>query len=68
MGLCKFIVCHRHNDYCKNWVWVPPQLNGILASVNANSIKRTSFTFDNMKNIQKYIPIYYNFLQTVKFD
>jgi len=68
MGLCKFIVCHRHNDYCKNWIWVPPQLNGILASVNANSIKRTSFNFEFGKNAEKYIPIYNYILSLIKFN
>ena len=68
MGLCKFLVCHRHNEYCKNWIWLPPQFNGILSSVNANSIKRTSFVFEHNKNIQKYVPIYNYVLSLIKFN
>ena len=68
MGLCKFIICHKHNDICSNWKWIPASFNGILKSCNANSIKRTSFTFENRKNIEKYKPIYQYLLNSIKFD
>ena len=68
MGLCKFILCHKHNDYCKNWKWVPKSFDGLLKNYNASSIKRTSFSFENRKNIEKYKPIYYYLLKSINFD
>ena len=68
MGLCKFILCHKHNNYCQNWKWIPKSFDGILKSCNATSIKRTSFSFENRKNIEKYKPIYQYLLQSMKFD
>ena len=67
MGLCKFILCHKHNNICQDWKWVPPSLNGILKAYNATSIKRTSFSFENRKNIEKYKPLYLNLLKLIKF-
>lgn len=67
MGLCKFVLCHKHNNICENWKWIPPSLEGLLKSYNANSIKRTSFSFENWKNIQKYTPLYLNLLKLIKF-
>lgn len=68
MGLCKFILCHKHNDICKNWKWIPKSFEGILKTYNATSIKRTSFSFENRKNIEKYTPIYNNLLQNINFN
>ena len=68
MGLCKFIICHKHNNICKNWKWIPNNFNNFLKTCNANSIKRTSFTFENRKNIEKYKPIYQFLLNNIKFD
>lgn len=68
MGLFKFILCHRHNDICKNWIWIPKNLEGILRQYNANSIKRTSFKFEHWKNIQTYTPIYLQLLNLIKFN
>lgn len=65
MGLIKFILCHKHNDICKNWKWIPKQFNGVLAVFNATSIKRTSFRFEYGKNIEKYTPIYLGLLKYV---
>ena len=55
MGLCKFVLCHKHNNICNNWKWIPKNFEGILKAYNATSIKRTSFSFENRKNIEKYI-------------
>ena len=68
MGLCKFILCHRHNNICQNWIWIPESFQGMLKAYNATSIKRTSFSFENWKNIQKYTPIYLNLLKFIKFN
>ena len=68
MGLIKFLLCHRHNNICKNWIWIPKQLEGLLKQFNAASIKRTSFRFEHLKNIQKYIPIYIQLLQLINFN
>ena len=68
MGLIKFLLCHRHNDICQNWKWIPMQFEGLLKAFNANSIKRTSFSFEHSKNIQKYTPIYINLLKLINFD
>ena len=63
MGLIKFVLCHKHNDICKNWKWIPKQFNALLTICNANSIKRTSFSFEYQKNILKYRPIYLGLLK-----
>ena len=68
MGLIKFLMCHKHNNICQNWKWVPKEINGILKSYNTLSIKRTSFKFENEKNIKTYTPIYINVLKMVRFD
>ena len=67
MGLCKFVLCHKHNNICQDWKWVPPSLEGILKAYNATSIKRTSFSFENRKNIEKYTPLYLNILKQINF-
>ena len=58
MGLMKFVICHKHNDICKNWKWIPNQFIGALNVLNCASIKRTSFAFEHSKNILKYKPLY----------
>ena len=68
MGLIKFLLCHRHNNICQNWKWIPKQFEGLLKAYNATSIKRTCFSFENIKNIQKYTPAYINLLQYINFD
>ena len=68
MGLCKFILCHRHNKYCEKWKWIPKSFDGLLKTFNATSIKRTSFSFENRKNIEKYRPIYQHLLKSIKFN
>ena len=68
MGLIKFLMCHKHNNICQNWKWVPKEISGILKSYNTLSIKRTSFKFENEKNIKTYTPIYINLLKMVRFD
>lgn len=68
MGLCKFILCHKHNNICQNWIWIPESFQGMLKAYNATSIKRTSFAFEHWKNIQKYTPIYLNLLKFIKFN
>ena len=65
IGLIKFVLCHKHNDICKNWKWVPKQFDGLLHICNANSIRRTSFAFEHSKNIEKYTPIYLELLKYV---
>ena len=67
MGLCKFLICHKHNNICENWTWVPKSFEGMLRVYNATSIKRTSFSFENRKNIEKYKPIYLKLLSLIKF-
>ena len=67
MGLCKFILCHKHNNICENWQWIPKSFEGLLKAYNASSIKRTSFVFENRKNIEKYRPLYMNLLQHTRF-
>ena len=44
------------------------EFNGLLRSFNALSIKRTSFRFENEKNIKTYTPVYINLLKLVRFD
>ena len=68
MGLIKFLLCHRHNNICKNWDWIPKKFEGLLKAYNATSIKRTCFSFENIKNIQKYTPAYINLLKLIKFN
>jgi hypothetical protein len=68
MGLCKFVLCHKHNNICQNWKWIPESFEGMLKAFNATSIKRTSFSFENRKNIQKYLPIYLNLLKFINFN
>lgn len=68
MGLIKFLLCHKHNNICRNWKWIPKEFDGILKTFNAYSIKRTSFSFEHQKNIQKYTPIYVNLLKSINFD
>ena len=68
MGLCKFVLCHKHNNICNNWKWIPKNFEGILKAYNATSIKRTSFSFENRKNIEKYTPIYLNVLKLINFN
>ena len=68
MGLIKFLICHKHNNICQNWKWIPMEFNGLLRSFNALSIKRTSFRFENEKNIKTYTPVYINLLKLVRFD
>lgn len=68
MSLCKFIIFHKHNNICANWKWIPANFDGILKACNATSIKRTSFKFENRKNIEKYKPIYQYLLNNIKFD
>ena len=68
MGLCKFILCHKHNDICRNWIWIPSQFQNMLKAYNATSIKRTSFNFENRKNIQTYRPLYLNLLKYINFN
>ena len=68
MGLIKFLLCHRHNNICKNWDWIPKKFEGLLKAYNATSIKRTCFSFENRKNIQKYTPAYINLLKLIKFN
>ena len=67
MGLIKFLLSHKHNDLCKNWIWIPRQFEGILKQFNAASIKRTSFKFEYGKNIYMYKPIYLKLLQLINF-
>ena len=67
MGLCKFVLCHKHNNICQDWKWIPPSLEGVLKAYNATSIKRTSFSFENRKNIEKYTPLYLNILKQINF-
>ena len=69
MGLYKFLLCHKYNDICVNWKWEPKQIEGFLKSFNAFSIRRTSFTFDNMKifkNIFQFIITFYKQLNLIK--
>ncbi len=68
MGLCKFLLCHKHNNICENWTWVPKSFEGMLRAYNATSIKRTSFSFENRKNIEKYKPIYLKLLSLINFN
>jgi hypothetical protein len=68
MGLIKFLLCHKHNNICRNWKWIPKEFDGILKGFNAYSIKRTSFSFEHQKNIEKYTPIYVNLLKSINFD
>ena len=68
MGLCKFVLCHKHNNICQNWIWIPKQFDGMLRAFNATSIKRTSFSFENRKNIQTYTPIYLKLLSLINFN
>ena len=68
MGLIKFLLCHKHNNICRNWQWIPDKFNEILKVFNASSIKRTSFSFEHQKNIKKYRPIYNKILKSVNFD
>ena len=67
MGICKFISCHKHNNICENWQWIPKSFEGLLKAYNASSIKRTSFVFENWKNIEKFRPLYMNLLQHIRF-
>ena len=67
MGLCKFLICHKHNKICEKWQWVPKSFEGMLRVYNATSIKRTSFSFEYKKNIEKYKPIYLKLLSLIKF-
>ena len=57
-GSRKFLLCHKHNDICRNWTWIPNGFDGMLRAFKATSIKRTSFSFENRKNIITYLPIY----------
>ncbi len=68
MGLCKYVLCHKHNNICSNWKWIPKNFEGILKAYNATSIKRTSFSFENRKNIEKYTSIYLNLLKLINFN
>ena len=38
MGLIKFLMCHKHNNICQNWKWVPKEISGILKSYNTYRI------------------------------
>ena len=68
MGLCKFLLCHKHNDICRNWTWIPNGFDGMLRAFKATSIKRTSFSFENRKNIITYLPIYLKLLNLIRFN
>ena len=68
MGLCKFILCHKHNDICAKWKWIPANFDNMLKTFNAASIKRTSFAFEHRKNIAKYRPIYQMLLKSINFN
>lgn len=63
-GIMKFLLFHKHNDICKNWKWVPNQLNMYLKCCNATSVARTYFRFEIEKIKEKYTPIY---LQLLKY-
>ena len=67
LGLSKFIICHKHNDICKNWKWIPSNLEGILRKYHTTCLKRTSFSFENRKTIEKYKPLYNTLLKSMKF-
>ena len=68
MGLCKFVLCHKHNNICEKWKWIPKNFEGLLRAYRGTSIKRTSFSFENRKNIEKYKPIYLKLLSYINFD
>lgn len=63
-GLIVFLATHKHNDICKNWTWIPMQLQPALG-VFAGSIKRTSFNFEHKENIIKYLPIYIGLIKYI---
>ena len=63
-GLFVFLATHKHNDICKNWTWIPMQLQPAIG-VFAGAMKRTSFDFEHKENIIKYFPIYMGLIKYI---